>query len=97
MTKKLKPRKVHIDVTEAGKKTADIRMPFGMFRLGMKYGRQATSQETDGCAQAMAQMKDFDCAEFERAVATGKITLPHLLLDTNDEQNATHKIITAEG
>jgi len=91
-----KPHSVHIDVTEGGKKTADIHIPFSMFRLGMKYGRQAASQETDGCAQAMEQMKDFDCSAFVREFAEGKISLPHLLLDTFDEQSATHVVITVD-
>lgn len=96
MLKTEKPRKVHIDVTESGKKTADVRIPYSMFRLGLKYGRQAASEETDGCAQAMAQMKDFDCAVFERAVSAKEISLPHLLLEMADEKSATHVVVTAE-
>ena len=96
MLQSKKPRRVHIDVTEGGKKTADIHMPFSMFRLGMKFGRKAGSQETDGCAKAMSQMKEFDCSEFERAFAEGKIQLPHLLMDTFDEQSATHVVITVD-
>lgn len=96
MLKTQKPRKVHIDVTESGKKTADVRIPYAMFRLGLKYGRQAAADETDGCAQAIAQMKDFDCAVFERAVSAGEISLPHLLLNSADEQGATHVVITVE-
>lgn len=96
MYRSKKPRSVHINVTEGGKKTADIHIPFSMFRLGMKYGSQAASQETDGCAKAMEKMKDFDCSAFVRDFADGKISLPHLLLDTVDEQNATHIIITVD-
>lgn len=96
MEKPAKPRKVHIDVTEGGKQTANLRMPFGLFRLGMKYGSQAAAAETDGCAKAMAQLKGFDCSAFERAVTAGTITLPHPLLDAFDEQQETHVVITAE-
>jgi hypothetical protein len=92
-----KVRRVHVFVTENGKKTADVRLPYGMFRLGMKYGKDAAKGETDSCAKAISRLQDFDCAAFERAVAAGKITLPHLLIDTIDEQSATHVIITAEG
>lgn len=95
-TKQMKPRKIHIDVTESGTKTSNIRLPYGMFKLGMKYGRSATKGETDGCAQAMAQLGDFDCVAFERSVANGAILLPHQLLDTIDPDHGTHVIITAE-
>ena len=91
-----KPRKVHIDVTENGKKTADVRLPYGMFKIGMKYGNSAAKGEKDSCAQAMAKLVDFDCAAFERSIAQGEILLPHLLLDTVDTGNNTHVIITAE-
>ena len=97
MFQKNKPRKVHIDVTESGKKTADIRMPFGMFRLGLRYGKQAASEETDACAQAMARLVDFDCASFARSVAAGEIVLPYQLLDMFDTESQTNVMITVEG
>ncbi len=92
----VKPRKVHVFVTENGKKTADIRLPYGMFRLGMKYGKAAAKDETDSCANAMARLQDFDCAVFEREVASGARTLPCVLLDETDAASATHVVITAE-
>ena len=92
----LKPRKVHIDVTESGKKTADVRLPYGMFKIGMKYGKDAASKETDPCAAAMAHLVDFDCASFERSVAAGEIQLPHLLFSMNDKETNTQVILTAE-
>jgi len=49
--KTVKPKKVHVFVTERGKKTADIRLPYGMFRLGMKYGKATAKDETDTAAQ----------------------------------------------
>lgn len=97
MSKTVKPRRVHIDVTESGKKTTDIRMPYGMFRLGMKYGKEAASNEADPCAQAMAHLVDFDCASFERSVAIGEIGLPHELLDMFDASSQTSVNITVEG
>ena len=91
-----KPRKIHIDVTENGKKTANVRLPYGMFKLGMKHGSSAAKIETDSCAKAMVKLVDFDCAAFERSVAEGSILLPYLLLDAIDSQSDTHVIITAE-
>ncbi len=96
MTKTAKPRKVHIDVTESGKKTADVRLPYGMFRLGMKYGKDAAANETDACAQAMAHLVDFNCAEFERSVAAGSTLLPYVLFEMDDAQSNTQVILTAE-
>ena len=91
-----KPKKVHVFVTENGALTADIRLPFGMFRLGMKYGSVAAQGETGSCAKAMARLQDFDCAAFEREVACGTRTLPCVLLDETDTASATHVAITAE-
>jgi hypothetical protein len=92
----LKPRKVHIDVTESGKKTADVRLPYGMFKIGMKYGKDAAAKETDPCAKAMANLVDFDCASFERSVAAGAVLLPHVLFSMDDAQSNTQVILTAE-
>ena len=91
-----KPRKVHIDVTENGKKTADVRLPYGMFKMGMKFGSSAAKAEKDSCAQAMAKLVDFDCAAFERSIAQGEIILPYQLLDATDGETNTHVVITAE-
>jgi hypothetical protein len=81
---------------EQGKQTADIRLPYGMFRLGMKYGAAAAKGETDACARAMANLQDFDCASFEHSVTSGEITLPRVLLDTIEDGSNTHVVITAE-
>ncbi|MEA4914398.1 MAG: hypothetical protein VB061_07500 [Christensenella sp.] len=91
-----KPRKIHIQVTEHGNQTADVRLPYGMFRLGMKYGKDAAKNETDACAKAMAQLQDFDCASFERSVASGEIALPHVLLDTIVSESNSHVVMIAE-
>ena len=96
MSKFAKPRKIHIDVTESGVKTADVHLPFGMFKLGMKYGRAAAANETDSCARAMACLQDFDCDAFERAVAAGTILLPNVLFRTGDAESNTQVILTAE-
>lgn len=96
MTKTAKPRKVHIDVTESGKKTADVRLPYGMFKIGMKYGKDAAAKETDPCAKAMAHLVDFDCAAFERSVATGEILLPYILFQMDETESNTQVILTAE-
>ena len=96
--KPAKVRKVHVFVTESGKKTADVRIPYGMFRLGMKFGKDAAKNEneTDACAKAMAQLEDFDCAVFARSVASGERTLPHVLFDHMDTASDTHVVLTAE-
>lgn len=96
MTKTAKPRKVHVDVTESGKKTADVRLPYGMFKIGMKYGKGAASKETDPCAKAMSRLVDFDCASFERSVAAGVVVLPHVLFSMDDAASNTQVILTAE-
>lgn len=96
MTKTVKPRKVHVDVTESGRKTADVRLPYGMFKIGMKYGKTAASKETDPCAKAMANLVDFDCDSFERSVAAGEILLPYVLFSMDDAESNTQVILTAE-
>jgi hypothetical protein len=95
-TKSTKVRRIHVFVTESGKTTADVRLPYGMFRLGMKYGKAAAKNETDSCAKAMARLQDFDCADFERTVACGERILPFVLLDETEAASATHVVLTAE-
>ena len=91
-----KLRKIHVLVDEPGKKAVDIRLPYGMFRLGMKYGASAAKGETDACARAMAHLQNFDCAAFEHSVASGEIALPHVLLDTIESESNSHVVMTAE-
>ena len=95
-TKPNKVKRIHVFVTENGETTADVRIPYGMFRLGMKYGKDAAKNETDGCAKAMARLQDFDSASFERAVTSGERVLPFVLLDETDAVSATHVVLTAE-
>ena len=45
---------------------------------------------------AMAQLEDFDCAVFDRSVASGETTLPHVLFDHVDTASDTHVVLTAE-
>ena len=91
-----KPRRVHIAVTENGRKTADVRLPYGMFKLGMKYGAQAAKGETDGCAYGMSLLESFDAASFERSVASGEQELPCVLIDVDDQKDATQVYIAVE-
>jgi len=91
-----KPRRVHIAVTEHGKKTADVRIPYGMFKLGMKYGAQAAKDEPDGCAQAMELLGAFDCGACARSGASGEQELPGSLVDVDDAQDETQVRIVVE-
>lgn len=91
-----KPHKIHVQVTENGQQTADVRLPYGMFRLGLKYGKPAAKGETDACARAMSGMQNFDCASFEHSVASGEISLPRVILDTIEVESDTHVVMTAE-
>ena len=95
-TKLDKPHWVHIAITEHGKKTADVRIPYGMFKLGMKYGAQAAKNEPDGCAHAMELLGAFDCGSFERLVASGEKKLPCILVDVDDAQDETQVRIVVE-
>lgn len=92
----VKPRRVHIAVTESGRKTADVRIPYGMFKLGMKFGTQAAKDETAGCAYGMALLESFDAPSFERSVASGEQQLPCVLLDIDDQKDATQVYIAVE-
>lgn len=95
-TKLDKPHWVHIAITEHGKKTADVRIPYGMFKLGLKYGAQAAKNEPDGCAQAMELLGAFNCELFERSVATGEQKLPCALVDVDDAQDETQVRVVVE-
>ena len=63
---------------------------------GWLTGKDAAANETDACARAMARLKDFDCAAFERSVATGEILLPYVLFQMEETESNTQVILTAE-
>ncbi len=96
LSNQTKPRRVHIAVTESGRKTADVKIPYGMFKLGMKYGTMFAKDEDDCCAEAVSLLESFDASSFERSVASGEQSLPCVLIDVDDQKDATQVRIAVE-
>lgn len=92
-----KPKRMCVLVTEHGKQTTNVKMPYFMFKMGMKFGKMAADNgDIPDCGNAMAYLEGFDIAELERSLASGEQELPLVLVDVDEPGKDTHVTVTLE-
>ncbi|MEN6593426.1 MAG: hypothetical protein ABFC31_00560 [Clostridiaceae bacterium] len=92
-----KPKRLCVLVTEQGKQTVNVRMPYFMFKMGMKFGKTAAKNgDITDCGDAMAYLEGFDAAELERSLESGEQALPLVLVDVDEPEKNGHVIVTLE-
>lgn len=94
--KNAKPKRLCVLVTEHGKQTAHVRMPYFMFKMGMKFGKMAAQNGDIAEKDAMAYLEGFDVAEMERSLESGEQSLPLVLVDVDEPENDKHVTVTLE-
>ena len=94
---RMKPKRFCVQITEQGKQTVNVRMPYFMFKMGMRFGNMAAKNgDIPDCGDAMAYLEGFDAAELERSLESGEQTLPLLLVDVDEPEKNGHVIVTLE-
>lgn len=92
-----KPKRFCVLVTENGKQTTNVRLPYFMFKMGMKFGKMAAKNgDIPDCGDAMAYLEGFDIAELERSLESGEQTLPLVLVDVDEPDKDSHVTVTLE-
>ena len=95
--KNTKPKRLYVLVTEQGKQTTNVKMPYFMFKMGMKFGKMAAANgDIPDCDDAMAYLEGFDVAELERSLASGEQELPLVLVDVDEADKGKHVTVTLE-
>jgi len=94
--KNAKPKRLSVLVTEHGKQTTHVRMPYFMFKMGMKFGKMAARNGDIQEQDAMAYLEGFDVAELERSLESGEQSLPLVLVDVDEPENDKHVTVTLE-
>lgn len=96
-SKTVKPRNILIQVTENGKATANVRIPFFIIKMGMKFGQMAANSKKGGNHEdALERLKDVDLDAILEALNSGELSLPCLLVDVDEPEKNEHVTIILE-
>ncbi|WP_410768814.1 hypothetical protein [Fontibacillus sp. BL9] len=95
--KPVKPKWIRIEVTENGVKTANLRVPYFIVKIGLRFGQMADYSKKKGSAEnELERLKDVDMDAILELLGSGELTLPCLLVDVNEPDKNQHVKITLE-
>jgi hypothetical protein len=96
-TNPVKPKGIRIEVTENGVLTANVRVPYFIIKLGLKFGQMADpSRKKKSAEDELERLKDIDMNGIFEALASGELTLPCLLVEVDEPDKKQHVKITLE-
>ncbi len=96
-TKSVKPQGIRIEVTESGVVTANVRVPYFVVKMGLKFGQSAGKSKKKGSAEEeLERLKDVDMDAVLEALNSGELTLPCLLVEVDEPDKNGHVKITLE-
>lgn len=95
--KSVKPKSIRIEVTENGVLTANVRIPYFVMKMGLKFGQMANNSKKKGDAQnELERLKDIDMDAIFEALDNGEMTLPCVLIEVDEPDKNEHVKITLE-
>lgn len=93
----IKPKGIRIEVTENGVLTANVRVPYFIVKMGLKFGPAADHSKKRGSAEdELERLKDMDMDAIFEALNSGELTLPCLLVEVDEPDKNEHVKITLE-
>lgn len=93
----VKPKGIHIEVTENGVLTANVLIPYVVAKMGLKLGQAADNAKEKGNTQdQLERLKDIDLEAILEALDSDEMTLPCLLTEVDEADNNRHVKITLE-
>ncbi len=96
-SKTIKPKGIRIQVTEKGILTTNIRIPFFVVKMGLKFGQMAYSSKTHERYEGeLERLMDVDMDAILKALSNGDLSLPCLLVDVDESDKKQHVTITLE-
>jgi hypothetical protein len=93
--KPMKPKTLVVKVTENGKLTANVRIPFIIVKMGMKFG-QMELKAKEGNKDELERLKDIDFDSILEALNSGELSLPCILVDVDEPAKNEHVTIILE-
>ncbi|WFR55273.1 hypothetical protein QA584_16865 [Anaerocolumna sp. AGMB13025] len=95
--KPVKPQGIRIEVTENGVLTTNVRIPYFIAKMGLKFGQKAEHSKKKGSAEdELQRLKDVDIDGILAALENGELTLPCLLAEADESDKNQHIKITLE-
>ncbi len=95
--KPVRPKGIRIEVTENGVLTANVRVPYFIVKIGLKFGQMADSSKKKGSVEdELERLKDIDMEGILEALGNGELTLPCLLVEADEPDKNEHVKITLE-
>ena len=95
--KSVKPKSIRIEVTENGVLTANVRIPYFVVKMGLKFGQMANNSKKKGDAEnKLERLKDIDMDAIFEALDNGEMTLPCVLIEVDEPDKNEHVKITLE-
>ncbi|GEM_PF-2450548 len=96
-SKPVKPKNILIQVTEEGTLKTNVRVPFFMLKMGLKFGQMAANAKKPGAREEeLERLKDIDMDAILEALNSGELSLPCLLVDVDEPNKNQHVKITLE-
>lgn len=93
----VKPKSIRIEVTENGVLTANVRIPYFVMKMGLKFGQMANNSKKKGDAEnELERLKDIDMDAIFEALDSGEMTLPCVLVEVDEPDKNEHVKITLE-
>ncbi len=95
--KPAKPKGIRIQVTENGVLTANVRIPYFIAKIGLKFGQTAdNSKKKKSAEDELERLKAVDMDAVLEALGNGEISLPCLLVEVDEPDKNEHITITLE-
>ncbi|RCX23738.1 hypothetical protein DFP94_1011340 [Fontibacillus phaseoli] len=95
--KPVKPKGIRIEVTENDVMTANVRVPYFVVKMGLKFGQMAdNSKKKGGANNELERLKDVDMDAILESLGSGELTLPYLLVEVDEPDKNQHVKITLE-
>lgn len=95
--KPIKPKTLLIQVTENGKLTANVRVPFFLVKMGIKFGQmELNAKKQENHTNELERLKDIDLDSILEALNSGELSLPCLLVDVDEPEKNEHVTIILE-
>jgi hypothetical protein len=93
----VKPKYIHIQVTQNGKSTANVHIPYFFVKMGMKFGQMsADAKQPENGKEELDRLKDIDLNAIQEALNNEELSLPCLLVDVDEPDKNEHVTITLE-
>jgi hypothetical protein len=90
----IKPKSIHIEVTENGILISNVRIPYFIVQKGLKLGQIINNKRSD--KNELDRLKDVDIDVILEYLNNGEISLPCRLIEVDEPDKNEHIKITLE-